>query len=213
MARDSNRRNKALARKRRCREERKSKLHAAERSRAAECSAKHAGRWPVAVSKVNAGWRDARLATVAVARERPDHLFLLGVFLVDLGCLGVKNAVFDPALPDSKVRAFIGALAPGDRMTDCSPELAAKIVAAGVSYAEGLGFRPHQDFASARVALAGIDPAACTDDIACGGEDGKPLFVAGPDDDVEAVMEQLERTLGPDGFHYIIVNPEATMPE
>ncbi len=208
MVRDSKRRDKALARKRKRREEKKSQHKAAQAARDAECSLKHAGVWPIAVSQVNANWRERQLATVALARKRPDRQFLLGMFLVDLGCLGVKNAIYDPALPASELAGLLTSLEAQEEMIDCSPELAAKIVAAGVDYAESLGFLPHPDYDRARVVLQGIDFTACPEAVACGGEDGKPMFVSGPDDDIEAVVSRLERKLGPDGFHFIIGHPD-----
>jgi hypothetical protein len=35
------------------------------------------------------------------------------------------------------------------------------------------------------------------------GKDGKPFFVAGPDDNVGRIMRQLEKTAGPGNFHFL----------
>ena len=35
------------------------------------------------------------------------------------------------------------------------------------------------------------------------GKDGKPFYVSGPHDNVDAIMNQLLRTAGPDNFEYL----------
>ena len=36
------------------------------------------------------------------------------------------------------------------------------------------------------------------------GERGKPMFIAGPQDDTEAILAQLTATVGPGGFEFIM---------
>jgi len=73
----------------------------------------------------------------------------------------------------------------------------------GGRYAADLGFSPHPDFRRAWPLLEEVDVAACAGAIPLGGEDGEPLFIAGPRDDVDHIMATLTRRLGPDGFHFI----------
>jgi hypothetical protein len=80
--------------------------------------------------------------------------------------------------------------------------LAAKIVREAIAYARGLGFSPHPDYYDAAPLLAGADPDAEKKKIPLGSRDGKPLFVAGPYDDVPRIMAKLERAVGPNGFHF-----------
>jgi hypothetical protein len=43
---------------------------------------------------------------------------------------------------------------------------------------------PHPDYRQARLLLAGIDPALCTDTFTFG-KDGKPFYISGPHDSPE----------------------------
>ncbi|MFQ5854215.1 MAG: hypothetical protein ACE5LU_01025 [Anaerolineae bacterium] len=74
---------------------------------------------------------------------------------------------------------------------------------------EWRGVSPDPDYRDAMLVLGDADPEACPDDIPLGGEDGKPFFVAGPYDDVPAIMAQLTKAVGPDGFTYLVpIDPD-----
>ena len=85
--------------------------------------------------------------------------------------------------------------------------LAAKIVREGIAYAAQFGFKPHPDYHQASVVLGDADPEACHVPIPLGGPEGKPLFVAGPRDDVAAIMKRLTGAVGADGFEYVVALP------
>ena len=71
-----------------------------------------------------------------------------------------------------------------------------------MNYADALGIRPDPDFELARHVF-GKEPVVATHGVQFGGEDGKPLFVAGPHDDANKIIRQLTQQLGKDGFHFI----------
>ena len=166
--------------------------------------------WPIHEVVVSSNWaEEAQLATVVVARRSSGGTIVAAMFLVDRCCLGVKNAfseVFANAGEyDTRFRArFIR----GEPMVLIELDLAAKIVRTSVSFARDLGFRPSADYKTARLLLEGADSDRCRTDISTGGPDGKPLYIAGPEDDVRRIMTHLRNKLGLDGFHYI-APPEA----
>lgn len=143
------------------------------------------------------------LVGVLVARkQRWDKVSVCG-YLVDVYCLGVKNALgpdimTDVELPAFRVNYFSGFPA---GWIEAPLELAADLVFGGVEYARGLGFEPHADFAQAADQLGAWEgPSAITF-----GKDGKPLYVSGPYDNPRQVMRTLERTVGPPpAFHYLV---------
>src|SRR5262249_58183670 len=76
----------------------------------------------------------------------------------------------------------------------------------GVGSAGGFGIQPHPDYQKARLLFGGIDPGECAETFEYG-KDGKPFFVAGPNDTPERsrqIVRMLEQSCGPDGFHYLI---------
>ena len=87
-------------------------------------------------------------------------------------------------------------------MIKADVNLAAKIIREAIAYAKELGFRPDPDYRDAMPILGDADPDACDTPIPLG-KDGKPLFIAGPYDNVGRIMDKLTRKLGPDGFHFL----------
>ena len=126
------------------------------------------------------------------------------VFLVDLGCLGVKDAFAArfPTLEDYElgVRAQMTSMRPVEAI---SSDLAAKIVREGIAYARSLGLEPHRDYAQAAPYLADANPDAATEEVPLG-RDGKPYFVNGPHDNVRKIVTQLNRAVGPGNYEFLI---------
>jgi len=123
-------------------------------------------------------------------------------YLVDTWCLGVKNALG----PKRTARRDLDALKRlyfaqwGSPGIPIPVELAQHLVLGAVEYARRLGFEPHRDFRRARGLLGPWPgPSAITF-----GRDGKPYYVNGPYEDPQRVLATLERTVGRDGFHYIV---------
>ena len=90
-------------------------------------------------------------------------------------------------------------------MRPIEPACAVKLIETAAAYARDLGLNPSRDYAFAKRIFGGIDPAACSREYSFG-KDGKPLYVAGPDEteaDSQRIMDILTKKLGPDGFHYM----------
>ncbi len=168
---------------------------------------REAGQWPLLECLVTREWQNTMMLTqIVVARQAPDGRVAAGVFLVDLACLGIKDgyAVLFPSWREyeRQLRAQITAQQP---MVRADLNLVAKIVREATRYAAALGFQPHPDAADAMPLLADADPDACDVPIPLGGPEGKPLYISGPYDDAEAIINHLVRRLGPDGFHYLVM--------
>jgi len=159
--------------------------------------------WPLLECRVSEGWQDEHnLAHVLVARSAGPSIGL-AFFLVDLQCLGVKDCFVKLELDRGEYADFVHQFAGMAPLVPCSPGLAAAIVRAGVDYAAGLGFEPHADFGLVKALLEGLGPATEGETVVCGGEDGNPLYIAGPYDNAGRVVAQLRRRLGEGGFHFL----------
>jgi len=88
-------------------------------------------------------------------------------------------------------------------MVEADVNHVAKIIRETIAYAKELGFKPDSDYRSAMHVLGDADPDACDVPIQLGGADGRPLYFAGPHDNVSRILAKLTRKLGPDGFTYI----------
>lgn len=167
---------------------------------------REAGQWPLLECLIPKEWQDTKnILQIVVARRSPQGQVAAGVFLVDLACLGVKDgfpAVFSSQREyEQNLRRRI---TERQRMMKADLNLAAKIIREATEYAARLGFRMHPDAVEAMPILGDANPDACDVPIPLGGPDGKPMYIAGPYDNVQAIMNRLLRTLGPDGFYYLI---------
>jgi hypothetical protein len=163
-----------------------------------------AGDWPLMECLLTEDWQSpGEIIQILIARRSHQDQIAVGVFLVDLGCLGVKNAfgqVLDSSLQYKNLR---GELQEEQPLRPADLNLAAKIIREGIAYAEKLGFKPHPDYRDAALVLGEADPNACEVLVPLGRE-GKPFVVSGPFDNVHAIMAKLERAVGPGRFHYLV---------
>lgn len=164
------------------------------------------GDWPLHECLLTEEWQEeGAIVQILVARRSPAGQIATGTFLVDLGCLGVKSAfasLFNNRREyEQKLRARVTSR---QEMIEADLNLAAKIIREAIAYAKDLGFKPDPDYRDAILVLGDADPDACDVPIPLGGPEAKPLFIAGPYDDVDRIMAQLTRKLGPGGFHYLV---------
>lgn len=165
-----------------------------------------AAAWPMRECLLPPAWDDPTSLTEVVVARSAAYRTAAAIFLVDLQCLGVKNCAVWPDLSDDDYRDLVERVASrrDGGLRPCDPDLAAAIVTRGVEYASDLGFAPHPDYSLGAPLLAGLNPQRFRDQVVCGGEDGKPRFIAGPYDDARWVVERLRDRLGEGGFHYLV---------
>ena len=139
------------------------------------------------------------LVQVVVAVERGDGMLDFSLFLLDPGCMGVKDVVVKRKYTPAEFKAFEGTLAEntGMVMEEVEVSTARQLVFGCVEYATSLGFPPPADFERAAAALGprGLEPL-----VFQLGHQGKPCFVPGPHDDVAKVLRTLRNAVGEDGF-------------
>jgi len=158
--------------------------------------------YPVRDCFISKEWRDRKAASILFSRSHPDGRVAFAAFFVDIGCLGVKSAFANPAITEAEYSHAVNRLQAGEEHVGCAPALALKLIRGGYQYAAKLGFKPDPDYFYSREIFGAIDPDSCSEMIEYG-DNGKPLYVAGPNDNAKKVMAHLTRTLGPDGFKFI----------
>jgi hypothetical protein len=204
MAMDSRKRQKKLERQT---GKRKSKQAVANRDKNAGLAERlaAASRHPILHCGAMTDIRTRGFGWVYLSRELPSGSIAFAAFLVDLQCLGVKNAMSDITGRYTYETSFL----PKMREYICrelSAAAARKLVEGAVNYAAGLGLSPHADYHTARQLFGDIDVNICAEEFTFG-KDGKPLFVAGPYDSTERcrqIVNTLAASVGEDGFDYII---------
>jgi len=166
----------------------------------------HAREYPIFGCWVMEGWREEGITPVVVARRQDEDKVIFTVCLVDLYCLGIKDAYANADVSLKKFQSNLPNMC-SQSPEPCSVELAHEIIYGGMEYAEKYGLKPHADFA-AQFCDQVLDPPEThprTNNVAFG-KDGKPLFVSGPYDDnlkISTVMSALTRTAGEGNFNYV----------
>jgi len=145
------------------------------------------------------------LGSVVVARELEPDLLALGVVLLDVFCLGVKNA-FLKIVSRYEFEDMMAHICRVEQLEEVSPAYARKLVDGAIAYARNLGFEPHRDYADAALVFDDIDPAAC-DTVFKYGKDGKPFYISGPNHSQEQsrrIIAHLTARLGTGNFNYFV---------
>lgn len=195
------RRDKKLAQRKKHREQVRKQQNSRPSFRGLEELARLASAGGYGPAYLSAEWRDdslpPRLVTAVVSRTLPNGLFFAHAMLLDRTCLGVKNALSRGPLTSTELAHFIelASTPHPDGLEQLDPMLVQSVVYAAVEYAADLGFHPNVDF-DAR--LVGPRPTALLPSPLA--RRTRPFYTPGPDDDIEAVLAQLDDAVGPDGY-------------
>ena len=137
---------------------------------------------PIYECIINAGWRDAGIASIFVARKHSNGNITYGSYLVDIWCLGVKNSHFEFNVDIEKwLKIQDGSQGMGQRFEPIDYNFAHNIIFGGIEFAEDYGFKPHKDFALSQFILEEDDERIPIMEVEFG-IDGKPHLVVFPED-------------------------------
>jgi hypothetical protein len=163
--------------------------------------------YPLLECRISENWQkenDMGLIEVLVARKQPDGDVCFGLYLIDKYCLGLKNTLAKVGVPLADYRREVrNTIFHGAKPKDCSPELAHQMIYSAIDYAAQFGFEPEKDWALTQYLLVPRgeleEPYRLTF-----GKDGKPFFIAGPYDNSQRIIRQLEKAVGQGNYHYIM---------
>jgi hypothetical protein len=162
---------------------------------------RRADKWPVVRAVVGARlWEDG-IGSLAIARQEAEGRLVFGVYLVDVYCLGVKNAFWRAGSPGD-FEDLISDMEQAETMRPISPACLVKIVKGAVEYARLFDFPPHPDYRHAAMLLEGIDPSTCPQEFTFG-RDGRPFYMQGPNEsyaEVTAIVQRVQEA----GGHFIL---------
>ncbi len=163
-----------------------------------------AEKWPVVQALVASEIWEEGIGYLVIMRQGPDGQLIFAAFLVDVYCLGVKNALWRTGTRQ-EYDDMVKHLSQSQRMRTITPACLVKIVKGGVEYARAMGFSPHPDYRHAAMLLEGIDPSTCSEEFTFG-RDGKPFYIQGPNEtssQAAAIMQRVQSL----GGHYFIALP------
>jgi hypothetical protein len=145
------------------------------------------------------------IGTAIVSRQMPNGHLGVGVYLLDVWCLGVKNTYFS-ILSENEFLDRIKHIEVNEPLGTLHPSCARKIIEQCVEYSDKLGFKPHNDYKISRQLLMDLDPNVCPNQYSFG-KDEKPFFISGPNENQnqsKKIVEKLIRNCGKGNFGYIV---------
>jgi len=161
---------------------------------------KHEAIWPKDLFEVGIGW--VIVARFKAAGQRVE----VGIFLVDVFCLGVKRAGYEDCNRQDYLQRIRGHYEAGFHMADVEPSCARKLIEQAAAYAEGLGFGPHPDYRKAARVFGGLRAAECAQNFSFG-QDGKPCYCRGPgetEDQARRILAHLEKRCGSGNYNFMV---------
>lgn len=147
-------------------------------------------------------WQESGMAHVIVTRMRPSGNLVMGSFLVDTFCLGVKDAGYHENITPYDFEQYLDNYKNGMGLEEISYNEAHNIIYGAMAFAEEGGIKPSKEF----------DPAGYileedTDDIPLieydFGKNGKHFLVVNPDRKEMSYYHILKKNLG-DDFEFIL---------
>lgn len=138
-----------------------------------------------------------------VARQRKNGTLVVGVYLLDLNCLGLKDTFFLEFEDIYELKKEILEINNGVvDYEEIEPNLFFNYVYGAIEYAEDLGFKPHKDFKITEYILDDAEEIEFVDIEF--GFNGRPLFVAGPYDNSNSLMAILDKNVGRENYDYFL---------
>ena len=142
-------------------------------------------KFPLHKCCIGKNWQKTGISNVVIIRKVFDESFIAEIYLVDIWCLGVKDAFIRKNLSNSDLQYLCNNISlASDGVIEISYEDARSIVLGSLNYAAKIGIQPHPNWHSSNNM---IEPNRTFENKFEFGKKGKPLYVAGPHDkNVEA---------------------------
>jgi hypothetical protein len=152
---------------------------------------------------VNTDWKESSMANIFVIRKHTNGNATIGLYLIDLLCLGIKNASWffnlNPVeVDDLMVRAT------SLEHIEIDYALAHNIIYAGHDFAMEFEIEPHREFEIAKYILQEDNDDVPLIDVAVGDENGMPLLVVRNKNQFRDALNKLKKNAGEGNYNYIV---------
>ncbi len=156
---------------------------------------------PIHKCFINRDWQSSKMANVIVMRKHVNGNVTVGIYLIDLLCLGVKDAHFLFNEPEDKVLEYFE-----NSLQEVDYNLAHNIVYAGHDFAMEYDIQPHPDFKTVKNILEEDDDNIPLIEVEVGDRNGLPSLILQPGQEFKYrhVYEKLTSKLGKDNFNYYV---------
>jgi hypothetical protein len=146
---------------------------------------------------------DLGIGWMVAARHLPSGAVGASFFLVDVWCLGIKDAFFR-VLPERKFEEHVNTMSAEYRLIPIDPADARKLLQDAAEYAASFGLMPSENFTNTQLIFGDTPLGEGTFTF---GKDGKPFYMSGPNDSPprrRRIMDTLARHAGPQNFDFMV---------
>jgi hypothetical protein len=148
------------------------------------------------------GEDEGGIKQIVVGRQKRNGQIIVGFYLVDMYCLGLKNTFYaEFSDSDEFDEKFDSMGENGHEFIEIEPNLAFNYIYGAIEYAEDIAFKPHKDFAITEYILDDVEKIAFIDIEF--GQNGRPVFFQGPDDKPGQILAHLDKHVGKGNYEYV----------
>ncbi len=181
------------------REKKKKKRQIKTRRPPLSTSAYNHNHWPIYACYIPSHLWEIGVGQVIVARKNDRDNLAVGIYLIDVFCLGIRDCAVSVTNNIAYEEILQGFNTVYKGLKRVEPSYAYTLICQAEAFAKRLGFKPHPDFSKAKLFLNNI---VLDEDLRFTfGKEGKPHYLQGPDDspaDAQNVLQTLEKNLGRD---------------
>jgi hypothetical protein len=155
---------------------------------------------PIYKCFVNSNWEESKMANVLVMRKHVNGNITMGMYLVDLFCLGVKDCDFTFNVPEAEVMERFDNLP----FEEIEYALAHNIIFAGHDFAQEFHINPYKDFQVCKFILEEDNDNIPLIEIATGDANGNPVLMTDKGYTYKPIIEKLAKYAGEGNYHIAI---------
>jgi len=149
--------------------------------------------YPIVECWINKNWQDIGEASIAIVRKMGGDKFAIGMYLLDLYCLGLKDGFYHVE-PTHVKEEILQQVHKNMDMIACDATLAQNIIYGAIEYAEDLGFKPAKEFAVLQYLLDDVEEIEYME-VEFGFK-GKPMYIPSPHENVGLILSTLNKSVG-----------------
>jgi len=138
---------------------------------------------------------------IIVARQKTGGKLVVGFFLIDLFCLGLKDTFYREFDDEEELEDMIFSELPYEiNEQEIDSTYAQNLVYGAIEYAEDLGFSPHKEFKVSEYILDDVEELEYIEIEF--GKDGKPFYLPGDTDNIAKNLMILDANVGKGNYNY-----------
>lgn len=161
---------------------------------------------PIGKCYITQNWEEAGIANIIVTRIHTNGNITYGAYLIDIKCLGIKNAFYQFNISEDIIYDILD---PGE-FIEVDYNMAHNIIYGSEAFANDYGFKPNKDWGIAQFILEEDDERIPIIDVEFG-EDGIPAFYVGPSDTPETIkrtLATLDKNAGLGNYLFIDIDDD-----